>query len=62
MLGDLRVRTSGEPQRQGYIVECGEMVEQAEILEDDPDPPLQCADLGALEPSDLAAEQMKPTA
>ena len=61
MLGDLRVRTAGEAQGQGHIVECRQMIQQAEILEDHADPPLQCADLGTLEPSDFAAEQMKPT-
>ena len=53
---------TGETQRQGDIVEGGEMVEQPKILEHDADPALQRAELRAGEVRDGPTEQRHPAA
>src|SRR3546814_7036225 len=41
VLADFRFASAGDPERQGDVVEGREMIDQAEVLEDDADPPPQ---------------------
>ena len=48
---------SGDTQRQGHVVEGAQMVEQAELLEYDPDPSAQRRQHSALRGGQILAEQ-----